>query len=329
MKHLVCCLCLMLSSALVWGGEPLRLATSEWPPFTGQGSERRIAEDLVELALRNINTDFTVSQLPWSDALGGAESGSYDGLIVAWHTAERDKFLLFSRPILENRILAVSLDSAKFNVASIADLAGRRVGKIAGYTYGAKLDSATADNATLYKDDREAVQQLLAAEIDLILIDDLALRYLASELPEGQQAQLKSHDTLVILDLHFVLSRELAGAESILAAFNSAIDTMVADGSYNQVLGLHWLIADTDRDGVEEYIVGPQALDLNLPPGDGQYQVFEQEAPVKTSGRRVYRVGNQQYDNWEDARGAIIDEAQQPPGNRMIQENRYQIGVPL
>ena len=114
-----------------------------------------------------------------------------------------------------------------------------------------------------------------------------------------------------------------------MAAFNRAIDTMVADGSYNEVLGVPWVVADTNKDGVGEYIPGRQALDLSAPPVDNHYQVFQPDPGLQLSTRRVYHVNGQQYDNWGDAKQAIIDDVQTQPGNRMIQDNRYQIGVPL
>lgn len=329
MKYRVLALCLLLQAGFAWSSDDLQLATSEWPPFTGADSERHIAEDLVELALRKGGADFTVTVRPWNEALQGAKSGQYDGLVAAWHSAEREKTLRYSKPILENRILAVTLDARDLNIAAIADLQGKTVGKITGYTYGSELDAAATGKTVLLRDDRSAMAQLLNGAVDVVLVDDLSLRYLLREMPPEQQQRFRPHKTLAVLNLHFVVSRQRADAEAIVSSFNRAIDDMVADGSYNEVLDLPWLVVDTDQDGVHEYIPGSQGLDLSAPPGDNHYQVFQSESQLDLSPRRVYRVGDQQYDNWQDAREAIIDESQTQPGDRMIQDNRYQIGVPL
>jgi polar amino acid transport system substrate-binding protein len=326
-KSLLLFLC--LQPMFAWSAESLRLATSEWPPFTGAASERHIAEDLVTLALTKTGREVVLSLLPWREALRGAQDGRYHGLVVAWHSAEREHKLLYSRPILENRILAVTLDTAGMTVSSAADLNGKRVGKVAGYTYGEELDGLELGKTVLSPDDRQALQRLLKGEFDVLLIDDLSLRYLLPELVSDQRARLQSHKILAVLSLHFVLAKHRADAEKIMAGFNQAIDIMVADGSYNEVLGVSWVVADTDQDGVSEYIPTRQVLDLSAPPEDNHYEVFQTEPGLQLSPRRVYQVGGQQYDNWGDAKQAIIDEAQTEPGNRMIQDNRYQIGVPL
>ncbi len=326
-KCLVLCLC--MQPVFAWSADSLRLATSEWPPFTGAASERQIAEDLVRLALTKTGREVVISLLPWSEALQGAQDGEYDGLVVAWRSAEREHKLLYSRPILENRILAVTLDAGNMTLSSAADLKGKSVGKVAGYTYGKELDGLAVGKTVLSPDDRQALQRLLRGDFDVLLIDDLSLRYLLPELASDQRARLQPHKILAVLSLHFVLVKHRPDAEAIMAAFNRAIDTMVADGSYNEVLGVPWVVADTNKDGVGEYIPGRQALDLSAPPVDNHYQVFQPDPGLQLSTRRVYHVNGQQYDNWGDAKQAIIDDVQTQPGNRMIQDNRYQIGVPL
>lgn len=329
MKLKVLLLCLCLQPLLAWSSDTLRLATSEWPPFTGEASERKIAEDLVKLALTKAGWDIDISLKPWSEALHGAEDGDFDGLVVAWHAAEREQKLLFSEPILENRILAVTVESAGSTVSAIGELRDLRVGKISGYTYGEQLDDAVVAKTVLSPDDRQALQRLLKGDTDVLLIDDLSLRYLLPELPPEQRASLQSGKILAVLSLHFALGKHRGDADTIIARFNQEISNMIADGTYSEVLGVPWLVADTDNDGVSEYIPGRQALDLSAPPADGHYEVFQPEPSLDMSPRRVYHVGGQQYDNWSDAKQAIIDEVQTEPSNRMIQDNRYQIGVPL
>ena len=103
----------------------------------------------------------------------------------------------------------------------------------------------------------------------------------------------------------------------------------MADGSYNRILDLPWLVVDHDGDGVAEWVPDAARVDTGAPPADGHYQLTSPEPAFDFSQRRLYRVDGRQYDNWEDAKRAIIDESQTAPSDRMIQENRYEIGVPL
>lgn len=330
MRCRVFLLCALLQPWLALAADELRLATSEWPPFTGKTSERHIAEDLVELALAQVGVDFTIAIEPWDVALAGVQDGRYDGLVAAWYSPGRARSLKYSKPILENRILPVTLEGSDPGVVSIADLAGKAVGLVAGYTYGEELDGAKKAGVVEYKNEKLALQHLLTGEVDVVLVDDLSLRYLLRDMTHEQMARFRPQRILAVLELHFVLNKTLANASAIISSFNRAIDTMVADGTYNRVLELSWVLADTDNDGIQEYIAhGEQATGLSPPHGDDHYQVYQDESQLDLSPRRVYRVGGQQYDSWDDAKEAIIDDYQTEPSDRMIQDNRYQIGVPL
>lgn len=328
MKIRAIALCLALMPWSSFATEELELATSEWPPFTGKTSNRHIAEDLVELALRKSGVDFEITIEPWPVALAGAQSGKYDGLVAVWYTPDRAQTLKFSKPLLENRILAVSREGSEVAADTADDLARLRVGKVAGYTYGQDLDGLPTTASIEYPDEQTALGKLLAGEVDAVLLDDLTLRYLLRDMPHEEQQRFLPHNTLARLNLHFALDKSLANAPGIMSSFNRAIDTMVADGTYNRILDLPWMVADTDNDGVHEYIAHGETMDLSAPPGDNHY--FHSSKPAdKGSSKRVYRVDGKQYENWDDAREAIIDEYQTNPADRMIQDNRYTIGVPL
>lgn len=327
--HRLLIICLSLQPIMLWAGDSLRLAADEWPPFTGKTHERQIAEDLVTVALRKSGLDVSVSLLPWEEALQAVRLGDFDGLVAAWHTPERERHFLFSIPILENRILAVSLRESGLKIESVEDLRQRVVGKTAGYVYGATLDNAPAARIVSSADDREGLERLLKKELEVLLIDDLSLRYLLQELPAVERDSVQKQAQLVSLEMHFVLRRGERDAVDMMAAFDEAIADMMADGTYNQILDLPWVLVDTDKDGVAEMIPGKQALDLSAPPADGHYEVLQADRELNLTPQRVYLVGGRQYDNWEDARGAIIDKTQSGDGDRMIQDNRYEIGVPF
>src|SRR5690348_11603829 len=85
--------------------EPLKLAADEWPPFTDVAAKPRRAIALVEAALRrgNVRSDFSI--LKWTSAIALAKKGHFDGMAAIWKTPEREQYLLFSKPYLQNRLL--------------------------------------------------------------------------------------------------------------------------------------------------------------------------------------------------------------------------------
>jgi polar amino acid transport system substrate-binding protein len=329
MKHRLLIICLFMQPLLSWGGQTLRLAADEWPPFTGQGEERHIAQDLVAIALRKAGQDLTVSIGPWERAVSGVQAGKFDGLVAVWRAAERETLLLLSRPILENRIHAVTLHESDIVVGRVADLRDRVVGKVAGYAYGSALENAAIGRKVSLRNDRDGLKQLLAGDVDILLIDDLSLRYLLEELPVAERDKVRVQAQLASRQLHFALLRREATAGDIIRAFDEAIAEMMADGTYNQVLDLPWLLVDSDGDSVHEIVPGRQALDVDAPPAHQAYPVVGHEQSPDLSSRRVYLVGGQQYEDWDDAKEAIIDDAQEDTYDPLIQQNRYEMGVPF
>lgn len=323
-------LCIVSVHAFAAEATKIKLAAGNWPPFTSPSADEQVATDLVSLALRKAGYDVEVHAMEWHDAMEAVKAGEYDGFVMTWRTAEREAFLKYSDPYIENRMLAVSLMSRGFSINSLADLADKTIGKGEGYGYGEALDGLKGKGIVYSENEGESLNKLLAGDVDVIIIDDLSLRYRVRALTPEQQAQLHVHPAeLAVLPSHMTLRKDMEGADEILAGFNKAISGMVADGTYNEVLKLPWIIADTDRDGVSEMVTHGRGLDLTVPPQEGEYQLFKEEPAVDFANRRVYRVGNQQFDNWDDARKAIIDQGQTREGDRMIQENTYQIGVPL
>lgn len=330
MKSRLFGLFLVLQATMAWSGEPINLAAGNWPPFTSPDSGQQVATDLVSLALRKAGYDVSVESMEWHDAIAGVKASRYNGLVMTWRSTEREAFLLYSDPYIENRMLAVSLQSSGLSIASVADLADLRIAKGKDYAYGPELDQTRGKAVVYTNNEGESLLKLLDGEVDAIIIDDLSLRYRLRSLEPEQRGRLHVHaGQLAVLPSHLTLHKDYPKAAEIIAGFNKAISGMIADGTYNEVLKLPWIVTDTDDDGVSELITHGRGLDLTVPPQEGEYQLFESEPAIDMSPKRIYRVGNQQFDNWDDAKAAIIDQGQLRQGNRMIQENTYQIGVPL
>ena len=86
-------------------------------------------------------------------------------------------------------------------------------------------------------------------------------------------------------------------AESIIGSFNDAIGTMLADGTYNEILQLSWIRADVDGDGRLELVprdtkigeIAPVAAYSIVWPGSGKES---SETP------RRFWIEGQVYKSW-------------------------------
>ena len=71
-------------------------------------------------------------------------SGQFDGSAAAWKDAEREQTLLFSQPYLENRLMLVARRGGDVSAATLADLKGKRIAIVEGYSYGEAIDRSGA-----------------------------------------------------------------------------------------------------------------------------------------------------------------------------------------
>ena len=104
---------------------------------------------------------------------------------------------------------------------------------------------------------------------------------------------------------------------------------MMIDGTYNRVLNVPWLMVDSDGDEVQELVPGPGALAADAPSQDQSYSVVGNKPEPAAGKRRVYLVNGRQYEQWDDAKQAIIDESQTDRYDPVIQKTPYEIGVPF
>jgi len=111
---------------------PLRWSTNlNAPPYGYAKSDRQIegiTPELIAMLAQKLGVEFNpVVYGTWSDTLAGIRRGEYDLLAGTVPTAEREKYLRFSRPYQDvPTVLFVNRDEPEIN--GFKDLAGRRVG---------------------------------------------------------------------------------------------------------------------------------------------------------------------------------------------------------
>jgi polar amino acid transport system substrate-binding protein len=282
----------------------LRLVSDAWAPFTDVPGKPRHALDLVKeaLARSGIEVSFTITQ--WDVALLAIAQGQQDGSAAIWKTAEREQTLLFSRPYLQNRLLLVGRRGSDVSATSLAQLAGKRVALTRGYAYGRALDEAQGLVRVDVHSDAAGLRTVLEGKADYLLLDELMVRDLLRHDAARSQRLLALGTTPLIENaLHLALRRELPRAAQLILAFDKAIEQMLADGSYNRVLGLAWIRADVDNDGVPENVTSSRAPRALVDPRAGAthtgYSIFLPPGGGARAGRApVYLVDGKRYDSW-------------------------------
>jgi polar amino acid transport system substrate-binding protein len=284
---------------------PLRLVSDVWPPFTDVEGKPREALDLVKAALLRGKVPSKSKIMTWTDAVAQLESGKLDGSAAVWKSPEREKFLLFSKPYLENRLVLVGRKGEDVS-ASLAKLAGKRLALTKDYAYGAAVTQAAGVTIVYRNSDADCLRAVLAKEADYLLVDELMVHHLfqfyatkaGGLIAAGQSA-------LVRYPLHFALRRDYPRAQEIIADFDRNVAQMQADGSYNELLHVAWIRTDVNGDGVPDYVASKKAASEHMADPSlsrTAYPVFQSDNAVPDAGPApAFRVDGKSYDNWADA----------------------------
>ncbi len=276
----------------------LRLASDSWPPFTDNPLGQRVAVELVHTALERSGINATTTVIDWKDVERGLRKATYDGSAAMWRNAQRERDLLFSEPYLENRLVLIGRKGNEVKALHISDLAGKRVAAVGRYAYGDEIKKADGVLFVNGRNDQDNLDKLLAGEVEYMLVDELVVRYLVASQPEAAAERLEiGTKVLARRMLHFVVRREVSGAEEIVAAFNREIREMMADGTYSEILQVGWIRVDVDGDGLFELVALGDRVG-EMPPGT-VYDVFgevPEETPIEE--QRVFVQGNI-YKGWD------------------------------
>lgn len=267
------CSCLFLgcASAPVPPAAPtpapaLRLASSPWPPFTDSADNPHVALDLVRTALTRAGYRAASELVPIGALNEGLLDGRYDGSEAVWRSAEREQYLLYSDPYLENRLHIVGKKGADTSAASFAQLAGKKIGIVDGYAYGSEVEAAKEPVFVRGASTEENFRALMRGEVDYVLSDALVIHHLVEQYPQQVQEQLEvGKNVLVKRTLHLALRKNVPAAAEVIAAFNYQLARMLNDGSYHRVLEVDWIHADFDGDGRLELIAASREVGREAP----------------------------------------------------------------
>jgi polar amino acid transport system substrate-binding protein len=232
----------------------LRLVSTAWPPFTNGPGEPRFALELVEAALGRIGVTTTTTIVADGQLTPALLKGQFDGSAALWKDPERDRVLLFSQPYLENRLVLVGRAGSDVSATALADLKGRRIAIVEGYSYGNAVDNA-GPIFVRSASEEDSLKLLLGSKVDYTLMDDLVVQYIVDHHANEARTRLQFGSTpLLTRPLYLAVRRDLPDAESIVNRFNAQLRDMIADRTYHRLLRLDWIRADVDGDGAVEYV---------------------------------------------------------------------------
>jgi polar amino acid transport system substrate-binding protein len=218
---------------------PVLVAVDEAnPPFMyeNRGAAGGIYPALLQEAFKRMAEPLTIVAVPWRRAIVGIDAGE-NGVGGIYQNAERLKKYDYSEPLFDEVITVYAPAGQARTFAGLKSLAGRRVGVIAGWSYGDEVDQAIREKQFVVDSasgDAQNFAKLDYGRLDLVLaIQESAAAAIAS---------LGLRNTVVALEPPLVRNRAyLAFAKSadktaLLARFNATLQSMRGDGSVDRIV---------------------------------------------------------------------------------------------
>lgn len=272
----------------------LELCSDVWSPYTDAQGKPRLALDLVHEALRRVGITAATSLTEAGELLPSLQSNKYDGSAALWKSPDREEYLLYSEPYLQNRLVLLGRTDGNVGAQTLGDLRGQRLGLVTTYSYGLTAEDLKNVKVVYGKSEAENLQRLLKGEIDYMLVEELLVYHLFQSGGKKAKTLLKAGSkSLVTRGLYLALRKDLPGAPEILRRFNEQVRQLVLDGTYNRVLNVSWLGLDADQDGQNELVLSGTAA--GTAPPEQHYQLFG--AATQTAPRFV--IQGHTYQDWQ------------------------------
>jgi|tagenome__1003787_1003787.scaffolds.fasta_scaffold20854931_1 polar amino acid transport system substrate-binding protein len=291
---MIVCPCLWLAAA----AQPaqLTLVSTAWPPFTNVRGQPRFALDLVEAALARVSVGSKTTIVAAQQFTPALLSGLFDGSAAAWKDPERERTLIFSRPYLENRLVLVGKHGADVSAKALADLNGKRVAIVEGYSYGDAIESA-GPTWVRARSEEDCLTRVLKGGADYTLMDELVVTYILSNYPKESDTRLQIGATaLLTRELYLTVKRTRADAQSIVDQFDAQLRGMIADRTYHRLLHVDWIRADVNGDGVPEYVPASDRAGASQP--QHAYTLFTTPSLGETPPSTGFYFGGSIYSDW-------------------------------
>lgn len=209
----------------------ITLLTDIWPPYiNAQGQDKGTAAKLIEILLEYENVNAQWNYLPYELSYHQVESHNKLLSYPYFKTEQRENSVLYSEPVFS--VISKIYYNRQFLTAQVAEQAykyKRRIGKVAGYSYGESIDKEVKQAIT-FASEAQALTALFNHDIDLLpMTEGVMNHHLTINFPLRKQLILSIDNILDTSSLHVIAARTAQG-RIIIDKINNAIKSLNALG---------------------------------------------------------------------------------------------------
>jgi polar amino acid transport system substrate-binding protein len=215
----------------------ITLANGEWAPYSSKELKYGgLSTHIVTEAFKLVGIDVTYEYVPWERGYILAKQGDIAGQLLRSRNAEREKYFLFSDPIMETESSYFHLKSFPFDWKTIDDLKGLVIGGTIGYNYGDDFNKAEKYgdiDVSRVNNDLQNIKKLILGRIDIFPVNTDVGYYLIHKHLTPEQGALLTHHKKPYIEkgnMFLLLSKKFKNSEDILKLFNKGLKLLSSSG---------------------------------------------------------------------------------------------------
>ena len=233
-KTIIAALALALGFGVAGAQELLVDVDDANPPFMfgRDGHAAGVYPVLMSAVFKEMKADVRILPKPWRRALAEIDAGTA-GVGGIYKNSERVKRYDYSEAMFVERVSLYALRTDTARYASVADLKGKRVGVIRGWSYGDDFDAARRAQSMLVEEvnsDAQNFAKLAAGRLDVVLA-----------IVEAAEPHLRAHRTVQLAGTMaenptYLAFSKAAGMQGFLDRFNAALARMKKSGAVARIV---------------------------------------------------------------------------------------------
>lgn len=213
------------------------------PPYTygveGDTCKKGLSKEIFDELFGRLGLRYEIRLVPWARAMDSVKHGRCDGIPLLMKNGERESFMTFTAPVVENRELLYYASGrlGHFRWNQLGDLRNYELGLVRGYTYADSLLQAIEQygvHVTYSKDSKMNFRMLEAGRVDLIVEDETLAKSILAE--AGLAEKIVAAGRPVSSYFWHIGVSNASPLVKRLDAINRALETMRSDGSLARIL---------------------------------------------------------------------------------------------